>query len=194
MMGRPRGPGGLVVATERATLDLVQAAIEGDRAALERVIEAWLPVLYGWCRRLGAGRVDPEEAAHDVIMTLVGRIGSLERPHQLPTWLFSTCQRVVANHRRRAWLRRWLPGVSLEGRPAPERTDAASDRRELAQHVERLLDRLPVRQREVLVLCYIEERSVAEAAELLQVPAGTVKSRLFHARAAFRKHYEREAR
>lgn len=153
-----------------------------------------MPVLYGWCNRLGAGRVDPEEAAHDVIMLLVGRIGTIVRPQQLPTWLFSTCQRVVANHRRRAWLKRWLPGVSLDRRPAPDRTDAHSERRSVAQAVERVLDRMPARQRDVLVLCYIEERSVAEAAELLDIPAGTVKSRLFHARAAFRARYEREVR
>jgi len=172
--------------------DTLLAALQGDRVALDRVIAAWLPSVYAWCGRLGAGRIDPEEAAHDVMMTFDRRHATVRSPEQLGTWLFSTTRRVVANHRRLAWFRRWAPNSKVEERVAAERTDANLERRQLAERVLSLLDQLSANHREVLILCYFEERPVEEAGEILGVPPGTVKSRLFHARKRFRSLYESE--
>lgn len=168
------------------------ARLDGDPAAIEQLVAAWLPTVYAWCARLGSGRIDAEEAAHDVMMLLVRKHGTLDGPERVPAWLFSTCRRVVANHRRRAWWQRWLPGVSLDQRAGPERTDGPSDHRELCDRVARALDKLSAEHREVLVLCYFEDRSVVEAADLLGVPPGTVKSRLYYARTKFQARFEAE--
>lgn len=169
--------------------DLVGAALAGEGAALDRVVAAWLPQVYAWCARLGAPRVDPEEAAHDVLMLLVRRHATIDGPSRLPAWLFGTCRRVVANHRRRAWIRRWLPGATPDELPSPATADGPLEERELARRVAQVLEGLPAAHREVLVLCYLEDRSVQEAAELLGIPPGTVKSRLFAARARFQAHF-----
>ena len=163
------------------------ALLRGDDDAMQRVIARWLPQLYAWCGRLGAH--DPQEAATDVALLLVRRRASIHGADHLPRWLFVTCRRVVANQRKRAWWRRWIPGVAVEAWAAPERTDLPSERREVADRVAAALDTLAPHHREVLVLCYIEERSVQETAELLDVPPGTVKSRLFNARARFERAY-----
>ena len=171
---------------------VVAAALAGDRAALERVIAGWLATVYAWCHRLGAGRIDAEEAAHDVMMTLMRRHATVRAPEALPSWLFSTCRRVVANHRRLAWWRRWAPGKGFGEHESHLRTDLPLERRELAAAVAEALDGLRPMHREVLVLCYLEERSVDEASELLGIPSGTVKSRLFHARRHFRTRFGEE--
>ncbi|MEZ4237817.1 MAG: sigma-70 family RNA polymerase sigma factor [Myxococcota bacterium] len=169
------------------------ARLHGDDApTIDELVADWLPTVYAWCARLGAGRIDAEEAAHDVMMLLVRKHAAIEGVERLPSWLFATCRRVVANHRRRVWWQRWLPGVSLEQRIAPERTDGPADQRELCERVARVLDRLSDEHREVLVLCYFEERSVAEAAALLGLAEGTVKSRLYYARAKFQARYGTE--
>ena len=93
------------IGARRIDESLVAAAIAGDDAALGQVIDAWLPAVYAWCGRLGAGRIDPEEAAHDVMMLLVRKHHTVI-PAQLGAWLFGACRRVVANHRRRLWWRR----------------------------------------------------------------------------------------
>lgn len=181
-----------MVATRSATDDDVARALEGDPVALDRVIGAWLPSVYAWCGRLGAGRIDAEEAAHDVMMAFTRRHASVNGPRSLGSWLFSTTRRVVANHRRFAWFRRWSPEATVDERAAADRTDAQLERRQTADRVLAVLDRLSAKHREILVLCYFEERSVEEAAELSGVPVGTVKSRLFHARNLFRDLYEAE--
>ena len=85
---------------------------------------------------------------------------------------------MVANHRRRVWFRRWVPGVRLEDRVAPERADAGIDEQDRRGRVDRVLDQLRPVHREVLVLCYLEERSVAEAAVLLTAPNMTDRLRI----------------
>ncbi len=161
-----------------------------DDAAVDQLAKVWLPTVYAWCHRLGGPGVDSEGAAHDVLMTMCRKLHTVQSPEQFPSWLFGTTRRVVANHRRKAWLRRWVPGASsvLDTRAHPGRgPEQDAEARQAADIVWKALDSLPAKQREVLVLCELEERSGSEAAALLGVPLGTVKSRLRVARDAFRE-------
>ena len=166
--------------------DLVRDAIGGDLDAIERVVDAWVDRLYAWCAGLGGPHVDAEEAAHDVLMLFVRRHATIREPDRLASWMFSACRRVVANHRRRAWWRRWMPGpIADPGAAATVEQDLDDAAR--ARKIRAVLDQAPAADREVLTLCYLEETSVTEAAQILGLPEGTVKSRLFHARARFRE-------
>lgn len=168
---------------------VIDAALAGDEDALERVTEAWLATVLQWCHRLGGPAIDAEEAALDVMMVFVRRHHTIHDRHSVARWLFATCRRTVANHRRRAWWRRWLPGASLDPTPV-DPPDADFEQAERAGRVFSALEGVSARDREVLTLCYLEDRSIAEAAEILGVPEGTVKSRLFSARERFRRIYE----
>jgi RNA polymerase sigma-70 factor (ECF subfamily) len=154
---------------------------------MDRLCDVWLPVVLGWTARLGGKRVDPEDAAHDVFLIVFRRIGELQKAEAFESWLYGITRRVIAARRRRAWLRRWLPGVVPdvpEPRPDPARRAEQSD---VADQVWSALDTLPEHHREVLVLCDLEERADSEVAELLGVPKGTIKSRLRRARLALRE-------
>lgn len=168
-----------------ATIPCIVAAQAGDVAARQALFEASLPAVMRWCARLGGPYVDAEDAAQDVLLRVFDRLDELEKPEAFDAWLFSITRRVLAWHRRRVWWRRWVPGASLERateRDCPEQ--ATSDAR-LAHHIHHILERLPEPQREVVVLCYIEERSTSEAARLLGISQGTVKSRLRLGRTRF---------
>ena len=145
-------------------------------------IERWLPVVLRWTSRLGGPRVDPEDAAHDVMLVLLRRLDFLQDEVQSSAWVFGVTRRVLAQHRRRAWFRRWVLGLAVDGRderPDPYERCAEG---ELVQLVQESLEALPEAQREVFVLCEVEGRPDAEVAGLLGIPKGTVKSRLRIAR------------
>lgn len=166
--------------------DLVPAARVDQPGARERLVDACLPVVLRWCRRMGGPKVDPEDACHDVLIVVLTRLDRLQRDDRFESWLYGVTRRVLAAHRRKAWVRRWVPGAppdATDGRPDPCRE---AERSETVAQVHGLLDRMPARQREVLVLCEVEDRTDAEAALLLGVPVGTVKSRLRCARTRFR--------
>lgn len=158
--------------------DTVAAAIQGVPGSLDRLISGSLPAVLGWCKRLLGPRGDPEDAAHDVLVVVIGRIGELKDPVAFPSWLFQVTRRVMSTHRRRAWVRRWLPGVPPEAidlSPSPERRYLAD---EAARAIQEMLDQLPEPQRITLILHDLEDRSDSEVADILGVPKGTVKSRL----------------
>jgi len=56
--------------------------------------------------RLGGPRIDAEDAAHDVFLVVFRRLPDLDDPQAFRSWLFGITRRVVAAHRRRAWVRR----------------------------------------------------------------------------------------
>lgn len=171
----------------------VRLAQLGEPDAVERLCARWLPTVLGWTRRLGGSKVHAEDAAHEVLIVALRRLSSLERVSAFKSWLYGITRRVVAAQRRRAWVRRWLPGVEptvVDDGPTPLRL---AERHAIAGAVWEALDKLPSHHREILVLCDLEERADSEAAELLGIPKGTVKSRLRRARLSLRKHLARFA-
>lgn len=157
------------------TPDLVARAVAGESQALDRLFDQCLPVVLSWCKRLGGPRVDPEDATHDVMVVVLDRIDGLQKPEAFGSWLFMTTRRVLSTHRKRAWVRRWLPGHDPDQHPA---RDAGLEDRDLARRLQAVLDELPLAQREVLILHDLDGHSDQAVADLLGVPKGTVKSRL----------------
>ena len=159
-------------------IELLNAFVVGLPGSRDPLIARWLPVVLQWCARLGGPSVNSEDAAQDAFIVVLTRLESLRDLHRFRSWLFGITRRVVQAHRRRAWVRRWVPGLVIDGA-----TDEGGPRHQAEQgrvglRVQALLERLPTAQREVLVLVDVEDRSASEAAELLDVPVGTVKSRL----------------
>ena len=169
-----------------ADIELVEAAIAGDDAALDRLLERWLPVVLRWCNRLAGPKVDPEDAAHDAMLVVLRRLPDLRAPEAFSSWLYGIVRRTLAGHRRKAWVRRWVPGVAPADQPdqapGPARRHELS---ELARDVQAALEELSPKLREILVLCEVEELTDEEAASLLEIPVGTAKSRLRLARKRF---------
>jgi len=166
---------------------LVEAARRGDTAAREVLLDRALPLILQWCARLGGPRVDAEDAAHDVGVVLLTRLTELREPDRFGAWLFGVTRRVLAQHRRTAWLKRWVPGFGterVEGDADPLRDAEIS---ETTRRVQAALEDLSEPHREALVLFDLEERTESEVAELLDIPLGTARSRLRAAREAFRR-------
>lgn len=173
---------------QQSTLDEIRAAQRGDLVAQQALFERWLPTVMCWTARLGGPRVDAEDAAQDVLFRAFQRLHTLRDPTAFDAWLFGMTRRVLAWHRRRVWLSRWVPDAlqdPVDDRGGPEQQ---ATRQQTARLVQRILEKLPTAQREVVVLCYIEERTTAEAAHLLGISQGTVKSRLRLGRERFAHH------
>lgn len=166
---------------------LVVAARAGDAAAREELADTVVPMVLQWCARLGGPRVDAEDACHDVCIVVLTRIDRLEDPERFGTWLFGITRRVLAQHRRRAWVRKWVPGLTVE--VTDHRADPGRDAeaRQTTRRVHAVLESLSENEREVLVLFDLEERTESEVADLLDIPLGTARSRLRTARERFRR-------
>jgi RNA polymerase sigma-70 factor (ECF subfamily) len=145
-------------------------------------------------QRLGVQPSDLDDVAQDVFVIVHRRLDTFDRRSRVTTWLFGICMRVAANYRRRRrWTRELLSGSAEDERPAL--LLAADDvlvRREEREIAERALDRLDVAKRAIFVMFEIESLSCLEIAELMNVPIGTVYSRLHCARRQLAKTIARD--
>ena len=149
-----------------------------------------------WAARLGGPSIEVEDVVQEVFVVAKRRLVSFRADGggSISTWLFRTTERVVLAARRKQRLRRLLgatpasdlPGSDVAG-PIP--SDELERRQEIA-HVYRVLDRLPERQRKVLILFELEGMSTQEIAALIGARVGTVRVWLYRARAAFLQRHE----
>jgi RNA polymerase sigma factor (sigma-70 family) len=119
----------------------------------------------------------------DVWLQVLRGIGRLQDPTRLRAWLFGIAHRRVMDRLRERYAA--LPGADLD--PDEVVDEQPHPDRELeARELERGLHSLPPIEREVLSLFYLDELPLSEVAQVLVLPIGTVKSRLFRARKLLR--------
>ncbi|GAB2949061.1 RNA polymerase sigma factor [Micromonospora polyrhachis] len=162
---------------------LLHQVAAGDQAALERLYARHGPALLAYAEGLLADRLSAEEALQDTLLAVWRAASSFEARSTVRTWLFGICRR-QALRRMRGRTPVHLPiDVATEqatGEPGPEAvTLARADARAVATALAGLT---PI-HREVLDLAFGAGLAHDEIAAVLDVPVGTVKSRLHHARA-----------
>jgi len=145
-------------------------------------------------RRHGVCAADADDAAQRVFLVLSRKMAAVEIGHELP-FLLRTAAFVASETRRSHRRRRESSFSSLESRegsappdiaaPAWQAPDAAMEQREALEAIDAILDRMDESLRTVFVLHEIEELTMAQIAETLEVAPGTVASRLRRARAEF---------
>ena len=181
-------------ARDRADMERLMA---GHDAALNDLMERHAtPVFHFLCRMVG-NEDDANDLAQETFVRVFKSRESFRTSEKFSTWLFTIAANLARNHFR--WRSRH-PNVSLEAEtgeseqtlgstlsansPAPNEKALASER---AEAVRMAVENLPEDLREAIVLCEWEERSVAEAAEILNATPKAVESRLYRARQILRE-------
>lgn len=166
---------------------LALRAAGGDRDALEELLAAVQPRVRRICGRMLLHPQDAEEAAQDALLLVATRIGSFAGRSRFTTWLHA----VTSNSARSTYrsLKRRAPELAVDELPthADPRTTSviAGSRLDLLEALEVLAGSRPELV-EPLVLRDVQELDYNEIARLLDVPLGTVKARIHHARKAIR--------
>jgi RNA polymerase sigma-70 factor (ECF subfamily) len=164
----------------------VEALKAGDPRAQRDFYRAFSRLVLDRVRRLGGASIDAEDVAHEVFIVAFKKLDDFRDDGHLGAWLFGITRRVVANARRRAAIRRMIGLEQIAEPPDPgPRADEEVARMWRRRRVLDALDTLRDIHREVLVLCDFEDRTTAEAAEILEISVGTVYSRLHYGRKAF---------
>lgn len=144
-------------------------------------------------RRLGVPESDVPDAAQDVFLVVHRRLDEFEGRSKMTTWLFGIAMRVARDRKRLAHNRRRSDDDSPLEEAADESVDVAADaeRRQGLRLLESLLDALSLEQRAVFTLFELDGMAGDAIAELLDIPIGTVHSRLRLAREAFERNLKR---
>ena len=166
---------------------LVLAAQAGQIDAFERLAARWHPRLLRHARQLTGDAEGGREAVQDAWVAIARGLGRLDDPARFGPWAFRITGRRCGDWiERRMRTRRHSAGID-EARDAPATTDAPDDALARARDA---LRRLDPERRALMAMFYIEGFSVAEIAQVLEISAGTVKSRLYRAREGLRAALE----
>ncbi len=159
---------------------LALAVQQGDQTALRRLVVRYHAPLFGFLYRLtGGDRILAEDLVQETMVRLLRGIGSYDGPRPFKPWLYQIAVNVTRDHFKRADTRHTAADngeIALIA--APQRLETAVIHQETIQAALTAVAQLPPHQREALLLRYAEGLSLTEIADVLNVPVGTVKSRL----------------
>jgi RNA polymerase sigma-70 factor (ECF subfamily) len=170
-------------------VQLVARAKKGDIAAFEALYHQYKGSIYRTALAITRDRGAAEEILQDAFLRAFRNIDHVRDGAPIAPWLHR-----IAINLSYTWTtkrNRWLTSLELvvdhlvaPARSSPER---AFEQSELQQMVREAIDQLEFPQRATLILFYLEELSLAEIAEIMDCPVGTVKSRLHYGREKLRE-------
>jgi RNA polymerase sigma-70 factor, ECF subfamily len=162
------------------------------RLSLSHLLADETDRLRRYARSLVRGRDEAEDLVQETLLRGIERSSSWDTSRPLGPWLFAILHNLYASGIRRAQSReRALRHVGLLEPPRAAPGDPAAQA-ELSETLKALYD-LPEDQRQVLVLVTLDDLSYEEAAARLDIPLGTLMSRLARGREALRQAVDREA-
>ena len=168
----------------------VHRVLAGDVDAFSGIVERWqrplVNLAYRFCRNHGQA----EEMAQDAFLRAFNGLHQWRQDAAFSTWLFAVALNVFRSATRRNTKREASLEEATEAVASGDVLNAIAARRQ-EELVRRMVQTLPRRYREAIVLFYFLDQNVADAATVLGVPDGTFKARLHRGRALLRDRLSR---
>jgi RNA polymerase sigma-70 factor (ECF subfamily) len=163
--------------------DLVRKILSGDVVAFEQLMDAYETRVYRLALRFTGNTADAEDVTLEIFHAIYRSIGKFRGSSSLGTWIYRVAMNHCLEFRRKRRLEvvpydEELSVVSSNWRHDPE---VAAQKQQLSQQVEAAINSLSPLHRDVIVLHELQGLTYQEVAATLNVPVGTVKSRLSNA-------------
>lgn len=191
-------------AYQRTDEELIEDFLDGDTGAFRLLVERYHDPLLRFLFRLTGERSTAEDVFQDAFLQVHQSIETFDPTRRFKPWLFT-----IAANKARDTLRKQnrRAAVSLSTKPRDSESGSLIDlfqidlpgpefrleKEEQGRMVQRAVDAMSPRLREILLLAYFQRMSYQQIAEALDIPLGTVKSRLHAAVAAFARQWQEQA-
>ena len=163
---------------------LIELCKAGDSAAVEDFVQTYQRDVYRLALSILDDSQEAEDATQESLLSALRALDSFHGTSSLKTWLFSitvnTCRTRLQRRKRSEILNQILHGIFQRAPAASVEEDAIQ--KESEEALWRAVHRMNAKHRVPIVLRYVHDLSVAEIAHILQIPEGTVHSRLNTAR------------
>jgi len=185
----------------RTDEELVEDVLDGDVAAFRGLIERHHDALFRFLYRLTGNRQMAEDVFQDAFLQVHQSLDTFDSSRRFKPWLFTIAANKGRDALRKANRRKTVSlsapvveegGKSFVDLMEIDLPDVSSpmEEAERSAKVQRAIDELSPRLREILLMAYFQKMTYAQIAELFGIPIGTVKSRLHSAVAAFAKAWQ----
>ncbi|RMF58082.1 MAG: sigma-70 family RNA polymerase sigma factor [Calditrichaeota bacterium] len=176
--------------------DLIKKAIKGDETAYKRLLENYRGAIYNLLFKMVRNREETEDLVQEAFIKAFAALPSFNEEYAFSTWLYKIAINNCIDHLRKKKLKTYSINKPLQskdgelGREFPD-TSMSPDKKILSEErtniIEAAISELPENYKIAIVLRHTEEKSYEEIAEILNIPLGTVKARIFRAREMLKK-------
>jgi RNA polymerase sigma-70 factor (ECF subfamily) len=195
--GAPSGPAGQPAGAatgDELDRELVARVLAGERTAFRELVERHQARVFALAKSFLRNQADAADIAQEAFVRAYGNLRRYRAEGSFTAWIAKITNNLAIDFLRRQKIQASAELSEEMGEPdqghagmlaaqLPADPQTATLRRELGAHLEKALDRLPEKHRSILILREIDGLSYQELSEVLEIPVGTVMSRLFHSRA-----------
>ncbi|CDQ41327.1 MULTISPECIES: RNA polymerase sigma factor SigW [Virgibacillus] len=169
---------------------------KGDQSAFEDVVSFFQNKIYQHCYRMLGNTHEAEDIAQEAFIRAYVNIHSFDERRKFSTWLYRIATNLTIDRIRKRKPDHYLDaevkgteGLDMYSQLADKgrKPDEEVEGLELQRYIQYEISKLPPKYRSIIMLRYIEEFSLQEISEILDIPLGTVKTRIHRGREALRK-------
>ncbi len=174
----------------------INEVIKGNQDAFEEIVTLFQHRLYQVCYRMLGNAQEAEDIAQEAFVRAYVNIHTFDQKRKFSTWLFRIATNLCIDRIRKKkpdyYLDANVPGTDglnmYSHIPAAgELPEEEIERMEMQQRIQYEIGRLPDKYRTIIVLRYIEELPLQEIGDIMEMPLGTVKTRVHRGREILRK-------
>ncbi len=162
--------------------ELTKRFLNGDESAFNRLAVKYQEKIYWHARRMTGNHLDADEIVQEVLIVLYNKLKTFEFKSSLYTWIFTITNTRSINYLKKKNIRSFFSLDDIINKKF-EQTDVIDDleSKQKVEKIEKVLQKLPVKQREVFIMRNFDELSYEEISQITGKNIGTLKANHFHA-------------
>lgn len=190
--------------SKQKDLEIIEKVLSGDGRAYEKLVENYQNLVFGIVLRLVGNKTDAEDLVQEIFVKIYRYLDRYNGEFAFATWII----KIATNHSIDFLRKNKLKTTPLDLSPGEQDDkkavyqiassvlppDKELMRKEQKVIIERAINELPEKYRVIIILRHSEEKNYEEIAQLLNIPIGTVKARLFRAREMLNKSLKKSFR
>ncbi|MHB1688861.1 MAG: RNA polymerase sigma factor [Ignavibacteriaceae bacterium] len=163
--------------------ELVKSFIAGNEAAFNKIVLKYQQKIYWHARRMTGNHLDADEVVQEVLIVLYNKLKGFQFKSSLYTWIYKITSTRSINYLKKRSLKQIFSLDDNETKAVRSNDDIIKDieTKEKLDKLEKALQKIPPRQREVFVMRNFDEMSYEEISEITGITTGGLKANYFHA-------------
>ncbi len=163
--------------------ELVNSFISGNQSAFNKIVLKYQQKIYWHARRMTGNHLDADEVVQEVLIVLYKKLKDFQFKSSLYTWIYKITATRSINYLKKRNLKQIFSFEDIEAKLISSSEDILKDieTKEKLDKLEKALQKVPLRQREVFIMRNFDEMSYEEISEITGVTTGGLKANYFHA-------------
>ena len=170
------------MADQNIDFELVRKFIDGDESSFNKIVNKYKDKIYWHARRMTGNHLDADEIVQEVLFVIYKNLKGFKFKSSLYTWIYKITSTRSLNYLKRRKLKEIL-SLEDQSEKLQETTDNILENLEVKEKLEavnKVLQKLPAKQREIFILRNYESLSYKEISEITGKSIGALKSNYFH--------------